>query len=362
LSVIMLVSACGAQSPTTPDRAGVTGSTGATIKGSVIGTGQGAPSRLRTSATTQAQAGALTVSVVGTGVTSAVNNGQFTLEGVPRGRASLRFSGGGVTDAVVDLDDVQDNELIEVTVSLDDTGAAVESERRSGAGTTQLEGRVESLPPTTPAGSFVVAGQTVTTDASTVFVMHGSSAGFSDLKLGVRVHVKGVGSSSGLQASLVTIQNLNASVPVTLHGVISGFTGTSTDFEFSVDGRLVKGTSSTTFYGNSRFEDLADGARVEVKGLQADGYVAAERIHVSGKGDASGTNVTIEGTIGNLSGACPALGFKVKGQNVTTDGTTVFDPSCSELKSGTKVQVTGITQSDGSVKASDVKRQPKTPS
>ncbi len=66
-----------------------------------------------------------------------------------------------------------------------------------------------------------------------------------------------------------------------LNGIVSAFTGTATAFQFAVDGRLVKGDGQTEFFGNSRFSDLANGARVEVKGAQRDAFVYANRIKVN---------------------------------------------------------------------------------
>ena len=56
------------------------------------------------------------------------------------------------------------------------------------------------------------------------------------------------------------------------------FPGTIAAFQFTVDGRLVKGDATTEFFGNSAFSDLVNGARVEVKGSQRDGFVYATRM------------------------------------------------------------------------------------
>jgi hypothetical protein len=95
------------------------------------------------------------------------------------------------------------------------------------------------------------------------------------------VHVKGTSGTGGLLASVLMIQNTNTDIGVPINGIISGFTGTATAFEFTVNGRLVKGDDATVFFGNSAFSDLADGKRVQVKGSQRDGYVYAVRVHVS---------------------------------------------------------------------------------
>ena len=71
------------------------------------------------------------------------------------------------------------------------SAASIESQVTSGAGEAQLEGRVESLPPTMPALTFKAAGRTVRTDSSTRFVDGSVTRSFGDLQIGMRVHVKG---------------------------------------------------------------------------------------------------------------------------------------------------------------------------
>jgi hypothetical protein len=221
----------------------------------------------------------MTVSVVGTNVTAQVNAaGRFALLNVPPGNADLRFNAPGVL-ASISLLDLQAGQTIELTVTVSDTIATVESDRRSLGREEQVEGRVESLPPTTAALSLVVAGRTVTTDGSTTFYVGGAPAGFSSLEVGQRVHVKGQTNAGSLLARTIDIQNTNTTIGVNLNGTVSAFTGTAAAFQFQVDGRLVKGDALTEFYGNSRFLDLVNGGRVEVKGLQRDGFVYAQRIH-----------------------------------------------------------------------------------
>ncbi len=43
----------------------------------------------------------------------------------------------------------------------------------------------------------------------------------------------------------------------------------------------MKGDATTVFFGNSKFSDLVNGARVEVKGSQRDAFVFATQIHVN---------------------------------------------------------------------------------
>jgi hypothetical protein len=59
------------------------------------------------------------------------------------------------------------------------------------ASSQQLEGRVESLPPTTAPNTLVVFGKTVKTDSGTRFEQGGAAKSFADVLIGMRVHVEG---------------------------------------------------------------------------------------------------------------------------------------------------------------------------
>ena len=280
LAIVLLslgaLSACNSNS----NPAGPSSQSGATVNGSVFAPGGGNASTQTVSAGPMETISAgMTVSVTGTNVTAQVNAaGRFALLNVPPGNAELRFNAPGIL-ASISLIELQAGQTIELTVTVSDTSATVESDRRSLGREEQLEGRVESLPPTTAALSLVVAGRTVMTDANTTFYLGGAPVSFSSLEIGQRVHVKGQTNAGSLLARSIDIQNTNTTIGVNLNGTVSAFTGTAAAFQFQVDGRLVKGDALTEFYGNSRFLDLVNGGKVEVKGSQRDGFVYAQRIH-----------------------------------------------------------------------------------
>jgi hypothetical protein len=277
-AAFVVASACSSSNnPSSPSP-----TAGIVVNGSIVvpGTG-GSTSGLSGPSVNGSVPAGLTITVVGTSITVTVNaNGTFTINGVPAGNVDLRLNGPGLS-ALVSLLELQTGQTITVTITLDGTTASLDSDRRQGPSGEELEGRVESLPPTTAAGTFVVAGRTVTTNGSTTFTMQGQPAAFADLAIGQRVHVKGTPGTTSLLATSVNIQNTNTDIGTNLNGTVAAFTGSSTAFQFTVDGRLVKGDAATVFYGNSAFTDLANGARVEVKGSLRDGYVYATRIHVN---------------------------------------------------------------------------------
>jgi uncharacterized protein DUF5666 len=67
-------------------------------------------------------------------------------------------------------------------------------------------------------------------------------------------------------------------------------------------------------------------------------------------------HVAGEGTVANLAGACPTLAMVVRGTRVHTDVDTEFvNGACGNLRNGTKVEVDGDTNPDGSLHATRLK-------
>ena len=247
---------------------------GATIVGTVLG-------GLASARSADSTGGSMTVTVVGTNITVTVGvGGKFTIRGVPSGDITLKFHGVG-GDANVQVTQVTEGETITITITIQGTTATTETEtRESAAGMIQVEGRIQSID--TTAQSFVVAGKTITIDGSTTFMHGAESYAFADLQLGWRVHVAGTASGGGILARRVEVQNTNGTIQVNVNGIVSGLSGTASDFQFTVGVTLVKGGTATTFSGkNNSFAALANGARVEVKGQQKNGYVSATSIHVN---------------------------------------------------------------------------------
>ena len=355
----LAISACGAaKSPTTPSTTATDGTT-AIVSGNVR-----AGSPLLAASTGSAIPG-LVVTVVGTTISSGVDAADhFTLVGVPPGDIELKFTGAGI-DSTVRLSQVLASQTVSLVVNVAGTAVVVDSEIRSTTGAEQLEGRVESLPPTMAAGSLIVAGRTVKTDTTTRFEQGGAPKAFTDLLIGMRVHVEGTVSGSDLRASLIRIQNTNTWIPVEVNGVIDSLSGNVTLFQFRIGSRLVKGDALTTFFGNTSqsFASLKDGVRVEVKGQQRDGYVYAERLHVNdadvtdgGTDDGQDESASIQGVLTAIAGAKPALTLTVGGTTVRTSSSTEVQrrgdvQTLDALKVGQTLHVVGVRQSNGSLDA-----------
>jgi hypothetical protein len=271
-----------------------------------------------------------------------------------------------------------------------------------GGGSTQsnnnevdLKGRVDALPPSTPAGTFTTAGKTIVTNSSTVFVSGTTTESFANLRVGVEVEVHGTASGNAVTATRVEIEdeaepepepephnppspnppapnppapNPPAPTPpreAELSGTIAGLTGTASSFQFTLGGTLVKGDPATMIAGDSSvpktFADLKNGAVVEVHGTQQTGFVQALRIQVEGPEneppDDNENEVDVRGALGPITGTCPAISSTVGTTKFATTASTRFDDvACNALKAGANVRVRGTRSADGSISATRLQK------
>jgi hypothetical protein len=66
--------------------------------------------------------------------------------------------------------------------------------------------------------------------------------------------------------------------------------------------------------------------------------------------------VEFDGTIASASGACPNVTLRVNGMTIVTDRTTDYTKSkCTDLRRGRDVSGAGMTQPNGTIKATDVR-------
>lgn len=338
-------------------------SSGATVTGSVA-----LPSGSRTASGASTSATGMSVGVVGTTLSSRVDErGEFSLAGVPAGDQRLHFSGNG-NDATTALNGVRAGEAIRIQVVVTGTTAVIEADSRQPGTQVEIEGLVESLPPTAAAGTLVVAGRTIRVDASTTIREGATARTFDDLRVGYRVHVRARSVEGALLAESIVIQNTRTDAPVNLNGVISDLSGAASAFRFVVNGREVRGDAATQLTGNTTrtvdFGNLENGLRVEVKGVQRDGYVYAERIHVTFEATAPAPtpdpdqqdSASIHGTLTSISGSAPNLVLVVGGTTVRTSGATEVRrrgdvQPLSALALGQSLHVVGTRRSDTSLDA-----------
>lgn len=375
LGLVLGAAACGSSSssgvatPTAPSAmsAPAAAPSGATVQGTVTAPGSGATAPSSLASSSSAIQG-LTVEVVGAGVSAPVDAaGGFTLRGVPAGTVRLRFFGPGV-DVTASLTGVNSTDTITIVVVVTPAAATIVSESRNGApaspSVVEVEGRIEAVQ---PQDWIVVSGRRILVPAGTPMREGDRIRDWSDLKPGVRVHVKARVDGADLIATFIEIQNTDADLPVTLNGLVERLTGTPAAFEFTVNGRLVRGDAATAFFGDGdrpdSFTSLANGRRVEVKGQQRDGFVYAVRIHVNRHDDEDDEedgprqeSASIHGTLTEIGGSVPNLTLRVGGTLVRTSAATEVKrrgdrQGLEALRVGQSLHVVGDRRPDGSLDA-----------
>jgi hypothetical protein len=230
----------------------------------------------------------------------------------------------------------------------------------------ELRGTIAGLTGSASAFQFTLGTTTVKGDATTR--INGDDDDmpktFADLKNGLTVEVHGTQASGFVQATRIQIRK--SEVEREVSGTVAGLTGSASAFQFMLGTTTVKGDATTKFGGDSdtpkTFADLKNGATVEVKGVQGDGFVQATRIQIdkpeNGPGDDNGDEVELEGQLGPVTGTCPAISSTVGTTKFTTSSATRFeDAACTAFKAGDRVQVKGTRNADGSVKATQVSRE-----
>lgn len=371
---VSVVGCGGSGAPTAPTSAsggsptassGGSTSTGATISGTVAGA---ASANAIVGASTELSFGALAitgmrVAVQGTNVSTDVSSsGAFSLGNVPAGDARLQFSGGGA-NATTTVSALAAGESVSIVVAVSGTTAVLLSDSRRGSLEQELEGRIDGVP---ASDVVTVDGRRVKVIDSTRITEGGGAKSVADLKVGVRVHVKGAVDGDVLVASSITIQNTNTEIQVPWNGIVESLKGSASAFEFVIGSKTIRGDANTAFFGDGdkpdSFSTLKNGQRVEVKGLQRDGYLYAMRIHINGTGTSTtppgqqDTSASIEGTLTSIGGSGSNLTLKVGSTTVTTSSDTTVQrrgdkQDLSTLKTGMTLHVVGTRKSDGSLEA-----------
>jgi hypothetical protein len=362
--VLLLASACGGSSnPGSPSAVtGGTQTSGAVVTGTV-------QSGAGIAAATGAAATALTVEVIGTNLSATTGPlGEFTLSGVPEGPVELRFRGPAI-DARLSIGVIANGETVRIVVSVSGSAAVLRTEDRSGNGDVRTRGTVERLTGTASSFTFFIGAREVRGGNGTQFTGQGpSSEGFSRLRNGSNVEVRGSLDGDVLVATRVQLRDDDDDDDDDdedeFQGRLTSMTGTAPNLTLVVGGRTVLTNAGTLVRRRGDvvgFGALALQQLVEVEGdTAANGNVTAEKITIEGDDDDDDeTEVRLEGAISSLSSlaSCPSATFTVNGRSVATTGATRFDDvSCSSLANGMRVEVRGVPQSNGSIRATRVKR------
>jgi hypothetical protein len=360
----VVLAACGGNaslSPVGPSRS----TTGASISGTVSGTGVNAVRALDGGPFGVLATSSVTVSIAGTNISTAVDGqGQFTLNDVPTGTVTLNFTAPGASAAIT-LTGIGPTDNVQITVTLNGSTAHVDSERHSAPDNNkgEFQGRITAIDAT--AKTFQVSGMTVKVAATTT-IRHGNkTVAFADLKVGDHVEVKGTKEGTTLTASEIKVESDNdqgddddrdddhkGTSPTTVSGLISASTGTCPAVTFTVSSAKITVNSATTYPGTTCADATKNGANVKVTGTkQTDGSILATSVAL-----VTPTSSTVSGVISAATGTCPAVTFTVQSTKVTVNSATTYGTStCADAtKNGATVNVTGTKQADGSILAASV--------
>jgi hypothetical protein len=369
-ATIVAVTACGggdaSLSPVGPSR--TSSSAGASISGTVSGTGVTATRALDSGAFSLLATSSVTVSIAGTNISTTTDGqGQFTLNNVPEGTVTLNFTAPG-SSATITLTGIGPDDKVQISVTLNGNAARVDSEHHSSPGKDKREfqGRISSIDST--AKSFQIPGMTIKTTSSTT-IRHGNRTfQFSDLKVGDHIQAKGTVDGTTLTATEIKVEDDNDDNDnedkneAEVEGVVSGSTGTCPAVTFTVKTTKVTTNSATSFRDGTCADATANGATVDVKGTkQTDGSILATSVQLEKKAPAA-TTVTLTGFISGSTGTCPAVTFTVQSTKVTVNSSTTFpSTTCADAtKNDANVTVTGTKQADGSVVATSISLVPPT--
>jgi len=288
----LMAAACGgnaALSSVGPSSA----SSGASITGIVRGTAV-TPSPSRTLSegtfTTLDSKSGVTISVVGTGIsTNADNQGQFTLDNVPGGTVVLNFSAPN-SNATVTLQGVGAGDRVQIAVTVNGNNAHIDSEHHNNG---EISARITSID--SGNSSFQAANLTIKTTSSTV-IRHGSkTVAFSDLKTGDQVQVRGTRDGSTVTATEIKVEqggqggdnegddnddnDHEAEVSGKVSGLLNSNSNSCPAIAFTIGTTKVTADQSTTYGKNTSCGAIKNDLKVEVTGIrQSDGSVLARRI------------------------------------------------------------------------------------
>jgi hypothetical protein len=119
---------------------------------------------------------------------------------------------------------------------------------------------------------------------------------------------------------------------------------------FSVDGIPVDASRTTV---PPAIAAAPLGRRIEVEGRLSGGVLIAREVELEEKDDDGGGGASVTGPIASVDGASRT--FVVRGRTVRWDGATRFDDgTAAGLRVGVVVEVDGIAQPDGSLRATEI--------
>lgn len=279
LAVIATTAACGGNasgslSPTGPSAGG----TGTVITGKVSGMN----AAVTTDSFAPRATGSLKVTISGTDISTTVDGtGQFTLTGVPPGDVTLQFTGAGVS-ATIKLSGVTTGDQIHIEVTLNGTGARLDSESRhrdSDGNSNEIEGHITAI---AAATRTITVGTKPVVVPDTAKIHRGSTTlAFTDLKVGQEVEVHGALNGTTFTATDVAVEDDDEDDDhdglSEASGTVSALTAGCPSITFMLKDVKVQTSSATRF--DLACAQIKNDVRVEVKGtFDASHVLMASRV------------------------------------------------------------------------------------
>jgi Domain of unknown function (DUF5666) len=205
-----------------------------------------------------------------------------------------------------------------------------------------VEGPVDSID--LVAGTLVVAGQLVITDADTSFDDNIPGASLAGLAVGDFVEVAGLFDANG-DIRATRIERKPAGSAVEVNGVVANL---NASVSFDINDLTIN--YATAFIDDCPGGALANGLRVEAKGTTFAGEaLIATKVECKGLDDdddeADGNYREIEGLVTRFASITD---FDVAGRPVTTTASTVYDRGqASDVQLNAKVEVEGTVNEAG---------------
>jgi hypothetical protein len=201
----------------------------------------------------------------------------------------------------------------------------------------EIKGSISSID--LPNASLVVLGQTIKADANTVFEgSDASNLSLASLKVTDFIEVYGLRQAdNSLLASRIELEKGTKPSGVEVKGSVANLDTIAKTFSL--------GTQVVDYSSLTPVPTLSNGLRVEVKGTLSNNVFVASKLEVESKPVVTTGRIEIEGIGSNLNTNTQVItvqGYVVNYSSATVEGTPA---------NGTKVEVHGTLNADGSVTA-----------
>ena len=293
-------------------------------------------------------AGTLLVTACGGSSSSAKENGKQVTRGVIDGFGSVivngvHFNSDRTQFTVDDRAGIQADLRVGQVVTIVGNHNGAEGVAAEIIYDVSVEGTVTAVD--SASGTLTVLGQTVVTDAMTIF----EGLDLATLSAGQRVEVSGYSAGEGrIIASFIAADDADQS-PEELTGVVAGLDSAAQTF--LIGSQLISYASVATLDLDGA--TLSDGMQVEVEGTLDGDVLVASEIEAEDSDFEEDTEL-------EMSGAVTAVDadnnqFVLNGMTVRFDSETEFDDGDqSALQAGVMVEVEGVVGTDGVLLAEEI--------